>query len=89
MDPITIPASTACPTSTCNYSVQSLLSVFNSPLSVSMSAVNVIGRGDVCTPQTKIGTLLLFYYILCKCSKSGNLNTSTFIIVYDSYDNNY
>ena len=57
MNPVTIPASIACPTSTCNYSVQSL-SVFNSPLSASVSAVNVIGRGEVCTPQTEIGTKL-------------------------------
>ena len=55
MDPVTIPASIACPTSTCNYSIQSL-SVFNSPLSTSVSAVNVIGRGEVCTPQTEIDT---------------------------------
>ncbi|MCG8623094.1 MAG: hypothetical protein MJE68_14005 [Proteobacteria bacterium] len=58
LDPITIPATIACPTSTCyysNYSVQSL-SDFNSPLSASVSAVNVIGRGEVCTPQTEIGT---------------------------------
>ena len=57
MDPMTIPASIACPTSTCNYSVQSL-SVFNSPLSASVSAVNIIGRGEleVCTPQKEIGT---------------------------------
>ena len=55
MDPMTIPASTVCPTNTCNYSVQSL-SVLNSPLSASVSAINVIGRGEVCTPQTEIGT---------------------------------
>ena len=53
MDSMTIPASTACSTSTCfhSYSVQSL-NVFSSPLSASVSAVNVIGRGQVCTPQT-------------------------------------
>ena len=56
MDSMTIPASTACSTSTCfhSYSVQSL-NDFNSPLSASMSAVNAIGRGQVCTPQTEIG----------------------------------
>ena len=55
MDPMIIPASIACPTSACNYSVQSL-SVFNSPLSASVLAVNVIGMGEICTPQTEIGT---------------------------------
>ena len=58
MESMIIPASIACPTSTCshsNYSIQSL-SVFNSPLSASVSAVNAIGRGEVCTPQTEIGT---------------------------------
>ena len=55
MDLITISASIACPTGTCNYSVQSL-SVFNSPLSASVSTVNICGRGEVCTPQTEIGT---------------------------------
>ena len=54
MDPTTISASIACPTSTCNYSVQSL-SVFNSPLSASVFAINVIGRGEVCTPPTELG----------------------------------
>ena len=58
MDPITIPVSIACPTRTCNYSVQSL-SVFNSPLSASVSAVNVIGSGEICTPLTEIGTKLI------------------------------
>jgi hypothetical protein len=61
MDPMTIPASTACPTSTCshsNYSVQSL-SVLNSPFSASVSAVNVIGMGEVCTPQTEIGKIII------------------------------
>ena len=58
MDFMTIAASIACPTSTCNYSVQSL-SVFNSPLSASVSAVNVIGKGEESTPQTEIGTKLV------------------------------
>lgn len=60
MDPMTIPAGSVCPTSTCNYSIQSL-SILNSPLSASVSAVNVIGRGEVCTPQTEIGKLLIVY----------------------------
>ena len=58
MDPMTIPASIAYPTSTCNYSVQSL-SDFTSPLSASVSAVNIIGSGEICTPQTEIGTKLI------------------------------
>jgi hypothetical protein len=62
MNPTTIPASIACPTSTCNYSMQSL-SVFNSPLSASVSAVNVIGRGQMCTPQ-EIGKLKITHSML-------------------------
>ena len=58
MDPMTIPASIACPTSTCFHSNYSL-SDFTSPLSASVSAVNVIGRGEECTPQTEIGTKLV------------------------------
>ena len=56
IDPMIIPASIACPTSTCNYSVQSL-SDFTSLLSASVSAINIIGRGEleVCTPQKEIG----------------------------------
>ena len=56
MDSMIIPAGFTCPTSTCshNYSIHPL-SVSNSPLSVSMSAVNIIGMGQMCTPQTEIG----------------------------------
>ena len=56
MDSMAIPAGVACPTSTCfhNYFIQSS-SVSNSPLSVSVFAVNIIGQGQMCTPQTEIG----------------------------------
>ena len=57
MDSMAIPASINCRTSNCSftYSLQSS-SLPNSPLSACVSAVNVIGRGEMCTPQTEIGT---------------------------------
>ena len=56
MDSMSIPAGIACPTSTCSitYSLQSS-NLPNSPLSVSVSAENIIGVGQMCTPQTEIG----------------------------------
>ena len=53
MDSMTISSGVACPTSTCSHSYST--SISNSPLSVSMSAVNIIGSGKMCTPQTEIG----------------------------------
>ena len=56
MDSMTVPAGIACPTNACSftYSLQSP-SLPSSPLSVSVSAENVIGRGEMCTLATEIG----------------------------------
>ena len=56
MDSMTIPANSACLTNTCSYTYSLQSSRFsNSHFSVSVSAENVIGVGQMCTPQTEIG----------------------------------
>ena len=79
---MSVPASVACPTSTgvCSYTYSfRSLCLSNSPLSVSVSAVNVIGMGQTCTPQTGIGKHRLHKNCLCimPCTYPVNVNTWT------------